>query len=139
MIGSEKALLAYELTYIEPEYEVIHSQELADEARSNYTNGKRFMYDYVPHLKTILIARATDRIINEIISVARRSMKGLLLFYKPYVAGARDSEKTFNPGITEVKMVVNGIPNKVYSQGMNIRDMWEEVFWRFDEENSAIN
>ena len=66
-------------------------------------------------------------------------MKGLLLFYKPYVAGARDSEKTFNPGITEVKMVVNGIPNKVYSQGMNIRDMWEEVFWRFDEENSAIN
>ena len=42
-------------------------------------------------------------------------MEGLLLFYEPYAAGARDSEKTFNPDSTEVKMIVNGIPNKVYS------------------------
>ena len=41
-------------------------------------------------------------------------MKGLL-FYEPYVAGARDSEKTFNPVITKVKVIVYGIPNKVNS------------------------
>ena len=47
-------------------------------------------------------------------------MKGLLLlFYEPYTGGARDSEKIFNPDITEVKVVVNGIPNKIYSQGMS--------------------
>ena len=46
-------------------------------------------------------------------------MKGLLLqFYEPYVAGAIESEKTFNPDITEMKVIVNGIPNKVYSRGM---------------------
>ena len=46
-------------------------------------------------------------------------MKGLLLqFYEPYVAGAIDSEKTFNPDITEMKVIVNGTPNKVYSRGM---------------------
>ena len=67
-------------------------------------------------------------------------MKGLLLlFYEPYVAGARDGEKTFNPDITEVKMIVNGIPNKVYSQGMKTKDMWEEVIGRFDRENSEMN
>ena len=39
-------------------------------------------------------------------------MKGLLLlFYEGYAGGARDSEKTFNPDITEVKVTVNGIPN----------------------------
>ena len=44
-------------------------------------------------------------------------MKGLhLLFYAPCVAGARDSENTFNPDITEVNMIVSGIPNKVYCQ-----------------------
>ena len=48
-------------------------------------------------------------------------MKGLLLLNKPYVAGARDSEKTFNPDITEVKVILNGIPNKVYSQGIEKR------------------
>ena len=54
-------------------------------------------------------------------------MKGLLLlFYEPYTGGARDSEKTFNPDITEVKVTVNGIPNKIYSQGMKTRDFWEE-------------
>ena len=40
---------------------------------------------------------------------------------------------------TEVKVIVDGIPNKVYSQGIETRDMWEEVFRRFGKENSAIN
>ena len=67
-------------------------------------------------------------------------MKGLLLlFYEPYTGGARDSEKTFNPDITEVKVVVNGIPNKIYSQGMKTRDFWEEIFRRFGKENSSLD
>ena len=41
-------------------------------------------------------------------------MKGLLLFYEPYVAGARDTEKTLNPDIIKVKVIVNGIPNKIW-------------------------
>ena len=45
----------------------------------------------------------------------------------------------FNPDITEVKGIVTGIPNKVYSQGMEGRDMWEEIFRRFGKENSAKN
>ena len=48
-------------------------------------------------------------------------------------------EKTFNPNITEVKVIVSGIPNKNYSQGMKIGDMWEEVFRRSGKENSAMN
>ena len=68
-------------------------------------------------------------------------MKGLilLLFYEPYVGGARDSEQTFNPDITEVKVVVNGIPNKVYSHGMKTGDLWEEVYRRFGKENGSMN
>jgi len=62
------------------------------------------MYEHVTHHKTISITKGTDSIINENINVPRRSMKGfLLLFYEPYVEGARDSEKTFNPDITKWK------------------------------------
>ena len=98
VIGSEKALLAYELTYIEPEYEVIHSQELADEARSNYTNGKRFMYDYVPHLKTILIARATDRIINEKRRLVENSTGIVMLVVLLQTCYAGDIANTLSAG-----------------------------------------
>ena len=133
VIGSDVTQLAYELTNVQLEYEVIHSQELADTqmGRDSCTNTS--------HLKTISVDRGSDTIINESINVLRRSMEGLLLFYEPYAAGARDSEKTFNPDITEVKMIVDGIPNKVYSQGMEIRDIWKEIFKRFGKENSAMN
>ena len=63
-------------------------------------------------------------------------MKGLPLFYKLYVAGARDSENTFKLDITEVNVVVSRIPNKVYSQGKKTKDMWEEVFRRFGKETA---
>lgn len=137
--GSDPANLEYELTNIRLEYEVIHSKDLAERALSNYKNGKRFMYEYMTHHKTISITKGTDSIINESIIVPRRSMKGLLLlFYEPYAGGARESEKTFNPDITQVKVTVNGFPNKVFSQGMKTRDIWEEVKRKFGKENSSM-
>ena len=61
VIGSDETQLAYELTNIQLEYEVIHSQELADEALSSNKNGNRFMYKHVTHLKTISVAKVTNR------------------------------------------------------------------------------
>ena len=58
------------------------------------------------------VDKGSDTIINESINVPRRSIKGLLLFYEPRVVGTRVSEKTFDPDITEVKVIVKGIPNK---------------------------
>ena len=137
-IGSDKTQLAYELANILLEYEVIHSQKVFDEARSKYTNGKRFVYKHFTHLKIILVDKGSDTIINESINVPRRSMKRLLS-YKPYVTGVKDSEKTFNHIITEVKVIFSGIPSKVLSQGMEERNMWEEAFRRFGKEDSLIN
>ena len=36
-------------------------------------------------------------------------------------------------------MIVNGVPNKIYRQGMETRDIWEEVFRRFGKKNSTMN
>ena len=81
------------------------------------------MYEHVTHLKTVSVNKGLDTIINESINVPRRSMEGLvLLFNEAYVAGAHDSEKTFNPDVTEVKVIVNGIPNKVHSLGMKTKN-----------------
>ena len=51
----------------------------------------------------------------------------LLLFIVPYTAGARDSENYFNPDITNVEVTINGIPNRVYNNGIKGHDMWREA------------
>ena len=62
----------------------------------------------------------------------RRSMKGLLLlFIQPYTGGARESEKFVSPAIKSVRVTVEGVPNKVYSQGLEGRDLREETARHF--------
>ena len=56
-----------------------------------------------------------------------------MLFSEPHAGGARDFEKFFNPDIAQVKVTINGVPNKVYSQGIKTRDVWEEIKRHFDK------
>ena len=65
---------------------------------------------------------------NILVNPQRRSLKGiLLLFIVPYTAGTRDSENYFNPDITNVDATINGIPNRVYNNGIKGHDMWREA------------
>ena len=43
------------------------------------------------------------------------------------------------PNITYVKISIGGTPNKVYSQGMKERDMWQEFRRRFEKEKNSMN
>ena len=137
--GSDSSKLNYELTNIQLEYEVIHNVDLARETSSSYLKGKDFMYKHVIHHKTLTVNKMVDTIINESINVPRRSMKGiLLLFCEPHAGGARDSVTFFNPDITNVKVSMNGVPNKVNSQGLEPQDQWEEVLRHFGAINGDI-
>ena len=98
--GSNPTKLKYKLTNIQLEYEMIHSENLAEEAKSVYTSGKEFVYDHVMMDKVVTIKRGTDTRINIKVNAQRRSMKSiLLLFVVPYVAGTRDSEKYIFPDL----------------------------------------
>lgn len=63
--GSDPAKITYEFTNIEPEYEMINNIDLANAVISNYSSGKRFIYEHVNHPETITVNRATDSIIKE--------------------------------------------------------------------------
>ena len=126
--GSDPSKLGYKLENIELEYEVIRSKTLADEAMSTYNSGKEFAYDLVMREKVVPIVRGSDTRLNLQVNPQRRSLKGiLLLFINPYTAGARDSESYFNPDITKVKVIVNGVPDRVYNEGISGSDMWNEL------------
>ena len=130
--GSDASKLGYKLENIQMEYEVIRSKTLADEATSEYKSGKEFAYDYVMRERVVPITRGSDTRLNLRVNPQRRSLKGiLLLFISPYTAGTRDSESYFNPDITKVAVTVNGVPNRVYNEGISGSDMWEELTRHF--------
>ena len=122
--GSDASRLVYKLENIQLEYETIQSKRLADEATSTYTNGKEFAYDLVMRERVVPVKKGEDTRLNLRKNPQRRSLKGiLLLFINPYTAGARDSESYFNPDITKVQVTVNGVPNRVYNEGISGADM----------------
>ena len=130
--GSDTTKLGYKLENIQLEYEIIRSKALADEALSTYKSGKEFAYDLVMRSEVVPITRGSDTRLNLRVNPQRRSLKGiLLLFINPYNPGARDSENYFNPDITNVKVTVNGVPNRVYNEGISGKDMWNEITRHF--------
>ena len=131
--GSDHSKLGYKLENIQLEYEVIRSKTLADKAMNTYSSGKEFAYDLVMREKMVPIKLGSDTRLNLRVNPQRRSLKGiLLLFINPYTAGARDSESYFNPDITNVKVTVNGVPNRVYNEGISGKDMWNELTRHFN-------
>ena len=130
--GSDGTQLGYKLENIQLEYEVIRSKDLADEAASTYASGKEFAYDLVMRSEVVTITRGSDTHLNLRVNPQRKSLKGiLLLFINPYAAGARDTEQYFNPNINKVNVTVNGVPNRVYNEGLNGSDMWQELTRHF--------
>ena len=126
--GSDPTKLKYKLTNIQIEYEMLYSEQLAEEANSAYSNGKEFAYDHVHREEVIPIKKGSDSRINIKVNPQRRSLKAiLLLFTEPYAAGARDSEKYVFPDLTKVQVTINGSPNMIYNNGLVAEDLWEEA------------
>ena len=116
------------LTNIQIEYEILHSEQLAEEANSVYSSGKEFAYDHVHREKVIPIKKGADSRINIKVNAQRRSLKAiLLLFTEPYTAGARDSEKYVFPDLTKVQVTINGSPNMICNEGLVAEDLWKEA------------
>jgi len=128
VIGSDTTKLKYKLTNIQLEYEMIRSEQLAQEANSEYSSGKEFLYDHVHLEKTITFAKNSAERLNIKVNAQRRSLKAiLLLFTEPYAAGARDSEKFVFPDRTKVKVTINGSPSMLYNEGIVSTDLWREA------------
>ena len=89
--------------------------------------------------KTFNISKNADSVINEHVNVPRKSMTGILcLFTEESVAGTKDSEKFVNPMITSVNFNIDGMPNKLYSNGMVPADFWESLKKRFVTKDSEV-
>ena len=77
--------------------------------------------------------------VNIRVNPQRRSLKGiLLLFVDPFTVGSRETEDYFNPDITKVKVTVNGVPSRVYNDGISGTDMWNELTRYFNPRGHTL-
>ena len=125
--GSDATKLKYKLTNIQLEYEMIRSEDLADQATRVYESGKEFLYDHVSR-DNVVSVKTSDERVNIKVNAQRRSMKAiLLLFVKPYSAGARDSEEYVFPDLKKTSVTINGSPNMLYNNGIEGEDAWRQA------------
>ena len=118
----------YMLENLELQYETIENLDLSDEILSNYASGRSLSYDYVTLLKTEEWNK-DDTLHNLSINIPRKSMKGIVLLFRNKTI--TNSEEYVYPNIEKVKITVEGVPNSVYSQGMNKNRFFEEAFRLF--------
>ena len=95
------------------------------------------MYESIVLHKTFNIAKATDAIINEHVNIPRRSMTGILcLFTEESSVCKRDSENFVNPKITSINFNIDGVSNKLFSNGMLASDFWQSLNNRFNTKDT---
>lgn len=93
-----------------------------------HSSGLELAYDHIMREEVVTFTKGTDTHLNIRVNTQRCSLKAsLLLFVEHYAAEARDSEKYSNPDITKVTVIVNGSPNRLYNNGIYVKDMWDEI------------
>ena len=130
VIVSSDTTATYTITDIHLEFEVITSPELATLLKRKYEGKHTVLYDRViRHSKLTL--NKSDTIWNIALAPQAKSMKSILiLFVDPADGGtsyARDTEKFYNPKITNVMITLDGNPNQLFASGMRPHQQFGEI------------
>ena len=130
VIVSSDPNASYTITDIHLEFEVLTSPELATSLKRKYEGKHTVLYDRViRHSKLTL--NKSDTIWNIALVSQAKSMKAILiLFVDPADGGtaySRDTEKFYNPKITNVMITLDGNPNQLFASGMRPHQQFSEI------------
>ncbi|MEH0008411.1 MAG: hypothetical protein V6Z82_06780 [Flavobacteriales bacterium] len=118
----------YILENLELEYTTIKNSTLAARAREWYKVGKTFAFEQVSRVEQGNFKDNEQSIFNMSVNPSKSSLKAVLvLFRKATDPTKNQTEEFFNPNFTEVKVTVKGMPNRVYSNGIQSEDFWVEA------------
>ena len=130
--------MKYVISNITLEFEKVTDQELASNIRSRYS-AIGIKFDRILRHRMMPV-NMSDRIWNINLNVPAKSMKGILmLFKKPSLPFAKDTEDFYNPKIKSVEMIIEGVPNQLYSQKMLEYNLWDEVQKLPMKQNPMVN
>ena len=123
VISSTDVDAKYNISEIYLEYEVVTNVELA---RMNQYSGKMaILYDRVLRHTRVIPLNKTDKTWNINLNTPAKSMKGILLLFRK--SDAKTSSKFYNPKIDKISIIIEGVPNQLYAEGMRRYQHWEEI------------
>ena len=120
----------------EPRIRNDRRRTLANSVRSVFTEGMYLWYDHATHLTTEEWEKeSTFKSIN--ISVPRESLKAVVLLFTK--DSSTDSEEFCNAEVENVKVMIEGNPNSVYSEGMPRSQVYDEAVRFFGSQKDKNN
>ena len=124
--GAKASESSYTIDNIALEFDQVTSVDLARHIQTSYKGRLAILYDRVLRHRMIT-KNKSDTVWNININVPAKSMKGVLMLFENQAAFTRDTESFYNPKITKVEAIIEGVPNKLYSQGLRPHHQWEET------------
>ena len=124
VISSTDVNAKYNISGISLEYEVVTNAELARMIKNQYSGKMAILYDRVLRHRVIPLNRI-DTTWNINLNTPAKSMKGILLLFRK--SDAKSSSKFYNPKIDKISIIIEGVPNQLYAQGMRRYQHWEEI------------
>ena len=111
------------------EYDMVTLPELARMIDNQYKGRLAIPYDRVLRHQKITMDKF-NTLWNINLNVPACSMKGILMLFENVAAHqpfARNTQAFYNPKITKVEIIIEGISNQLYSQWMRAYQMWDEA------------
>ena len=124
VINSSDTYSSYVVKGISLEYDMVTDSELARQIRDQYAGRMAILYDRVLRHRKIT-KNKSDALWNINLNVPARNMKGILMLFED--PSKTNTETYYNPKIIKVEMTTEGIPNQLFSQGMQAHQQWNEI------------
>ena len=124
----------YTISNISLEFDTIINASLASQIRTEYMKNS-ILYDRILRARIIPLNKS-DTSSSVDINSPSKSLKGVLLIFtqeRSATKFARDTEEFYNPKITKVEVIVEGVPNELYAQNMEYRHQYDEIVKHFAE------
>ena len=111
----------YTISNISLEFGAIINASLASQVRTKYMKSS-ILYDRILRARIIPLNNSNTSFSVDINSPSK-SLKGVLLIFTKERGATKFSHNTeefFNPKITKVEMIVEGVPNELYAQNIRV-------------------
>ena len=131
VINSSKTNATYKITDIFLEYEFVTQPDLARDISDEY-QSMVLLYDRILRHRHIIVNKK-DTIWNWTFNMPCKSLKGILVLFEEEKPFVRDMSKFYNPKIQKVSVIIEGIPNQLYAQGMRSFEQYDEAHKYFAE------
>ena len=103
---------------------MVSDPELTRQIGQQYSGKMVILYGRILWHRKIT-KNKSDTLWNINLNVPARIMKCILMLFED--PDRTSTEQYYNPKIEKVEMIIEGMPNQLYSQGMRAYQQWDEI------------